>query len=76
MKVGPNAQAVVDRLTGRPAAIIAAQEDSVQATFRALFNGAMTPGQTDGNSRLECQHPDANAGWPGAWVRLHDLGLI
>jgi hypothetical protein len=76
MKVGPNAKAVVDRLPGRPAAIIAAESDRTQATFRALFNGAVSPGQTDGNARLECQHADANAGWPGAWSRLQELGLI
>jgi len=76
MKIGPNAQAVVDNLAGRPAEIIARESDEVQACFRAMFNGAGTPGTTDGRARLKCGHPDAEAWWPSAWIRLRELGLI
>jgi hypothetical protein len=76
MEVGPNAQAVVDRLAGRPAAIIAAEPDSVQKVFSALFTGAFSPASTDAHAVLTCGSADAEAGWPRAWLRLQDLGLI
>jgi hypothetical protein len=76
MNIGPNAQAVVDRLKGRPAEVIAATEDSTQATFRALFNGAMSPGRFTATGALRCGHDDANAGWSGEWNELRDLGLL
>ena len=76
MNIGPNAQAVVKNLAGRPAEIIARESDAVQATFRALFNGAYTPGQTDSRGAIECGHADAAKGWPGAWTRLQKLELI
>lgn len=76
LKVGPNAQAIVDRLASRPAAVIARESDAVQATFRALFYGAFSPGKTDARGRLQCGQDDANAGWPSAWRRLAEIGLI
>lgn len=76
MNIGPNAQAIVDNLAGRPAETIAREPDSVQKTFAAFFTGASTPGRTNGLGRIECGHPDATAGWPGAWRRLADLKLI
>lgn len=76
MKIGPNAQAVVDRLAGRPAEIIAREPNAVQATFRGLFNGAYTPGRTDARGNLTVGNQDVAAGWPASWRRLRSIGLI
>lgn len=76
MKVGPNAQAIIDHLKDRPAAIIAAQVDEVQATFGALFEGAVSPARFDGRGALDCAHEAANAGWPACWNVLEQLDLV
>lgn len=76
MTIGPNAQAIVNSLPGRPAEVIAREPNEVQAVFRAFFNGAFTPGRTDARGRIECGHTDSALGWPHAWRRLRTLGLI
>lgn len=76
MKIGPNQQAVVDALPGRPAEIIAETSNETQAVFRALFNGAQSPGKINENSRLTCGAEAADSGWPARWLELQDLGLI
>ena len=76
MKIGPNAQAVVDNLAGRPAEIIAREPSDVQATFRAFFSGAGTPARLLAHNLISSGHDDANRGWPRHWDRLMQIGLI
>lgn len=75
LTLGPNAQAIVDGLKDRPASVIAREADDVQATFRALFNGAQSPAQLLG-TLLFCGHADGAAGWPRCWDELVRIGLV
>jgi hypothetical protein len=82
--IGPNQQAVVDVLDARPASCIARQENHVQHTFAALFNGAQSPGWIEfgphgarvGGGRPFFNKSEAEWHWPSDWDLLVKIGLI
>lgn len=79
MNVGPLEQAIIASLAARPASCIARQENHVQHTFAALFNGAQSPGWLDPtvmDGRPHFAKAEAEWHWPADWDALVALGLI